>query len=311
MYNRNHLLINIAKMYYEQNLTQNEIANELNISRPTISTLLKEARNNGLVKITIEDPNNNIHQLERTIKNKYNLSSIIISPVTGSSSQIKRSIGELAATYIETNLPKINSLGIGWGTTMAEFVYAAKKTNSTQLEIIPLMGGVEISDISFHTNHLVFRLAQKYNAKAGYFYAPAIAEDIKTKQLFLESSIIKKIFKKAKNCDAAIVSLGNPLSSNTYKNWELLSNRDLPELKNKKLAGDILANFFDIDGNIIETNLSNRMIGLDLISLTQIPSVLLLASGIDKANSLKILITKYGFKEIIIDLEIANYLIQN
>ena len=36
-------MVNVARLYYEQNMTQNEIAKELGISRPLVSILLTEA----------------------------------------------------------------------------------------------------------------------------------------------------------------------------------------------------------------------------------------------------------------------------
>ena len=46
-------MVNVARLYYEQNMTQNEIAKELGISRPLVSILLTEARACGIVTITI------------------------------------------------------------------------------------------------------------------------------------------------------------------------------------------------------------------------------------------------------------------
>lgn len=46
-------MVNVARLYYEQNMTQNEIAKELGISRPLVSILLTEARTCGIVTISI------------------------------------------------------------------------------------------------------------------------------------------------------------------------------------------------------------------------------------------------------------------
>ena len=44
------LMKNIADLYYNSNLTQSEIAHRYNISRPKVSRLLADARENGIVK---------------------------------------------------------------------------------------------------------------------------------------------------------------------------------------------------------------------------------------------------------------------
>ena len=58
--NRNDLLAKIATLYYEANLTQSEIAKRLNKSRPTISSMLQEARDKGIVRINIIHKQSNV-----------------------------------------------------------------------------------------------------------------------------------------------------------------------------------------------------------------------------------------------------------
>ena len=48
------LLVEVAKLYYEEQLTQAQIGRQLQTSRSTVSRLLKEARDQGVVKITIQ-----------------------------------------------------------------------------------------------------------------------------------------------------------------------------------------------------------------------------------------------------------------
>ena len=48
-------LINVAKMYYEANMTQQDIAQRLGVSRPLVSKMLTKARECGIVSITVND----------------------------------------------------------------------------------------------------------------------------------------------------------------------------------------------------------------------------------------------------------------
>ena len=309
MYNRKEVLYQVAKLYYEDNQTQSQIARSLNISRPTISTLLKEARQEGIVKIMIDNPNQDIQYLQDRIAHRYNLETVLISGVTGSDELIKHDIGDLAVSFIEGQLPKVQRLGLGWGTTVAEYVYSASHMNLNQLQILPLMGGIGVLENRFHTNHLVYTLSKKYQAQVDYFYAPAIASSLTEKEDFMSSKVIQKILAKGAECQMAVVGLGNPLSSRTYQNWRLITQEALVDLEDSGVAGDILASFFDLDGEILDTEFSRRMIGLSLEKLKQIPEVVILASGLDKASSLKTLLNHTSFKHIVIDLEIAKALL--
>ena len=49
------LMIKACDMYYNENLSQQEIASKLNISRPTLSRLLASAKEQNLIKIQVYD----------------------------------------------------------------------------------------------------------------------------------------------------------------------------------------------------------------------------------------------------------------
>ncbi len=75
-----YLLTKIARLYYEEGYTQQEIANRLAISRPQISKLLKKARKQGIVKIEIIDKEEDFGVLEIKLSKKFSLNEVIIAP---------------------------------------------------------------------------------------------------------------------------------------------------------------------------------------------------------------------------------------
>ncbi len=50
------LMVKAAELYYELGLTQEEVAAHLAVSRPTVSRLLRQAREQDIVRITIVNP---------------------------------------------------------------------------------------------------------------------------------------------------------------------------------------------------------------------------------------------------------------
>ena len=50
------LMLKCCVMYYENEMGQSEIAKKLGISRPTVSKLLKEAKERGYLRIEIVGP---------------------------------------------------------------------------------------------------------------------------------------------------------------------------------------------------------------------------------------------------------------
>lgn len=306
---KENILVQISLLFYEEGLTQTEIAKKLNISRPTVAARLQEAKDKGIVKISIQHEEADIIKQQNKIAEEYNLKTVLIASSDNQSSEkTKSQVGALCSWFMENHITNINSLGIGWGTTIYEFVQAVNYQSKPDLSIVPLIGGVGNTDVQYHSNHLAFILAQKYNCKVNYFYAPAIAESIQMKNSFEQSEIVKDTINKGKNVDMAILGVGNPIESSTYNQLGYINKDEIQEIMINKVVGDIGADFFDENGKSVNTSVSERMIGLSLDDISKIKELVILASGKEKVNSIKALLNKDIIDHLIIDLDIANEL---
>lgn len=310
MYNREELVIKTALLFYEEELTQTEISKRLNISRPTVASLLKEAKDTGIVRISIQHPSLHAFKSQQALENKYGLESVLVAPTSGNINQTKTAIGELCASLVESKLDSIKNLGIGWGTTMFEFVHAAKYANFSHLNIFPLMGGVGVNEMKYHSNHLVFSLAQKYDCNVNYFYAPAIAESYEMKQTFESSELVQQVYQSGREVDLAVIGVGNPIQSSTYRELGFIGEEEAEEISDSGAAGDILATFFDANADPVRTSASDRMIGIPLEDIVNIKEVIIFAAGIEKLDSVKALLGKKFINHLIIDSELAAALLE-
>lgn len=308
---RDELLLKIALLYYEEEITQSKIAEMLNLSRPTVASMLKEARQKGIVKIMIQHAEHDLLQKQASIRKKYHLQNLEIATLTNSNQKdIKAIAGELCTNLIEPLLPKIKNLGLGWGTTVYQYVTQANYLNLPDMKIIPLIGGVGLSHVKYHSNHLAFMLSQKYHSEVSYFYAPAIAESLEVKETLLKTNMLKEILTAGKNVDLAILGIGNPILSSTYHQLGYIDQTDTEILAKEKAIGDIGSTFFDKNGAPVFTDLSERMIGLSLEDIRKLKRVVIIATGEEKAESIETLL-KMGFvTDLIIDETIADYLDQ-
>lgn len=308
MYDRNELLAQIAMLYYEQNITQSNIAKRLHMSRQTVSNMLQEAKEKGIVKIIIQHPDSHRYSLQHSIAEKFNLKSVLIAPTEFKDQDTKKQIGMLCSNFLENQLENISKLGIGWGTTVFEYIQQASYINTTNLEIIPLMGGIGINDVQYHSNHLAFQLADKYSATVNYFYAPAIAESIEVRDLFVSTELFKQIYNKARQVEFAVVGVGNPIESSTYRNLGYISNNEVKDIQESGAVGDILGSFFNQKGIPVNASFTSRMIGLTIDDLKNIPEVVVLASGKEKIKSIEALLKLNLANHLIIDQVIADAL---
>lgn len=307
MYERIALIVEVATLYYKKNMTQAQIAEKVNISRPTVSNLLKEGKELGIINITIQEIGNSNYEDQEYIKNQYNLETVLIA---NTKSNGKEAVAGLGARYVESRLKDINTLGIGWGTTLNSFVEAANILHHPQLTVIPMIGGVSAPDVSYHSNHLAFKLAKKFDAQSKLFYAPAVAESVQLKKNFEESTIIQESLNSAKKVDLAVLAIGNPRVSDTYKNLGYVNKKKEDEITEAKVIGDILATFFDKNGNEVSTSLSERMIGPTLTDINKMREVVIISAGAEKAEGIEVLLKKGTIDHLIIDKSISEIIVK-
>ena len=98
------LITKVARLYYDQELTQPEIAAQLDLSQATVSRLLKRAREEGIVRVTVNVPYGAYPLLEEQLQNRYELKEAVVVDSVEEGEQLLRDIGSAAAYYLETTL---------------------------------------------------------------------------------------------------------------------------------------------------------------------------------------------------------------
>lgn len=304
--NRLDMITNIATMYYEENKTQTYIANSLGLSRPTVAQMLQEARDIGIVKISVVKKTNSSKDLSETIKEKYRLKNIFVAPQDATNP--KYEIGVICADYIENKKNENLKIGIGFGSTVHEFIKNANYLNTNFDIITPLIGGVDLKNEALHSNYMCFQLANKYSCGVSFFYAPVMADTIEQKEAFIKSSLVQSSLEKAKCVDVAIFGVGNPLIDSAFQRLYYISEDDAQVLKDKNVVGDIASTFFNNKAESVNTPASNKFIGLTLSDLEKINDVVVLASGSHKKFAINALLNKKIINTLIIDYELAEAL---
>ncbi|MGG5372545.1 sugar-binding transcriptional regulator [Enterococcus sp. AZ196] len=306
MLDREDLMVKAALLYYEEEATQSEIAKKLGISRPTVASLLHEAKEKGVVKITIQHNELRLLRLQEKLIEKYQLANVKI--VAKTQKNLKAAAGKLCADLVEPLLKDIKKLGIGWGSTLYEYVQQANLLTLDQLKITPLIGGIGLSEVRIHSNHLAFMLSEKYQCDVSYFYAPAITDSLDVKETLMQTSLIKEIIEEGENVDLAILGVSDPIRSSTYKKLKYISNEEAQLLKQEKAIGDIGSTIFTADGTPLTKGFSQRLLGIELAAIKKIPRVMIVATGVEKAESIQTLLAMGFITDLVIDEEIAEHL---
>ena len=160
------LMLKCCVMYYENEMGQNEIAQKLGISRPTVSKLLKEAKERGYLRIEIVGPQEqNCYKLERELEEKFGLKEAIVVEDKHDDIFQKEELGAEVAKYLYRIIQEGDIIGVSMGTTLKMIPQYAKVKRFNKIEFIPLVGGIGEADMTTHSNQLVVELSKGMGGK--------------------------------------------------------------------------------------------------------------------------------------------------
>ncbi len=120
--------IKIAKMYYLEGLSQQEIADKVGASRSNISKVLKTCRDLKLVEIRINDTSSSGLLLQNEMKEAFGLSQVIVVPTGDSPEATMFRLGRAAADLLQSLMDGGMSVGMSWGKLLVSHG-AAIQTN--------------------------------------------------------------------------------------------------------------------------------------------------------------------------------------
>ena len=279
-------IIEVARLYYQLDYSQQEIAKKLDVSRPTVSRLLKQAKESGIVEIKIHNPVEAGALLTEQLKMKFGLKEVVVASVSEyDSALIKRQLGEVAANYLNKVVKDHDVIATSWGTTVYELATKLKTKPVSQTTVVQLNGGVSHSETKTYASEIIHLFGEAYNTQTFLLPLPAIVDHIVVKQAIEADRHIRKILDLGKQANIAIFSVGTPVLDSVLLQAEYFSMDD-QHLIQSKAVGEICSRFFDKNGEICVENLNSRTIGIELDELAKKEKSILVAGGPKKLEAI-------------------------
>ena len=266
-------MLTVARMYYEQGKTQNEIASAIGVSRPLVSVLLTEARECGIVTITVNDIRVTAELLTERLRARFGVERVVIIPDEDIDDNTNKALAARAYAEIFSSENVNARLGVGWGSMldkMASYAESLADVKKGDGRIFPLVGGINSVIRSYHTNELVRILALKSGKRPAFLYIPALLDTNADLELTKRTEPYALIEKEWRAMKQAVVSLSNFPS---YPDLGVKSfYGDL--LTERHAVGRILAYYFDVNGRIIRPQEETALqIPIDILRRAQVTAL--------------------------------------
>jgi DNA-binding transcriptional regulator LsrR (DeoR family) len=276
------LLYRIAQAYYKDELTQQQIAQRFGLSRPKVSRLLQKARDEKIVTFTLVPPGGGMAELEHALEQKYGLEEVVIVTISDAANMgvIIQELGPAAAEAVVRSISGPEVVGLTWGRSIRAMVDALPAHSWPQLTVVQMSGGLEPVGAREHSVELARRMAQKFHAKLRLLPAPGIVSSAAAAAALKADHQISETLSIAANADIAIVGLGVPTPDSVLlQDGNLITEEDLQTLQEAHAVGDIGLRYVNAEGHPLDLELNERLIGLTLEQIQDIPRVIGIAGG--------------------------------
>ena len=282
------LLAHIASLYYEQELTQNAIAEQVGLSRVKVYRLLKQAREEQVVQITINWPLKRDSGLETALKQTFELKEALVLQTTAQeSTPALQQLGQLSARYLEQVLTDGATLAVCLGRSSYEVINAIRPGFQAKIRVAQAMGSMPFALQELDSATLARELAQKLGGEVLYLSSPLMADSIEAAQVLRRQRDIERTLEAARRADVALLGIGNldPASSGFAKAG-FISPDELVELSATGAVGDVAGQIYTLSGEVHSTPYNQRVIGITLEELGAIPTTIAVAMGREKAQAI-------------------------
>jgi len=264
------IITRIAWLYYKEKLTQAEIADKIFLSRQKVQRYLEKARDLEIIQFTLKHPHVNLLGIEEKLKKIFGLKDAVVVPSSYTNMDgLRKSFAMAGANYLERRLSVTGdcTLGVGWGNTTAYLAdYFEPQNVVGKVNVVSLIGNLMVN-VSMNPFLMGQKIAEKLDAPFYNIWAPAIAQTKERADVFKSEPWIHDVLDIAEKADIYLISIGEISHSASLFQMGYLSDEDLKRLISKGAVGDILSRFFDSEGNVIEDEIHDRVIGIPLGAL--------------------------------------------
>lgn len=281
------LVEQVARLFYEQQLTKLEIAARLGISRFRVARLIDRALADGVVRIEFRGAPGQDRTLGAAVVERFGVGRCVVA-----ASDDPAAVARLAAEVVDGLLEPGESIGIAWGTTLARVVRAMPLRDDPSIDVVQLAGSSPRLGSDADPGDLTRVLAERLGATHHRMHAPAFVDAPELRAALLRLPDVAGVVSRYTDLAIAIVGIGafgddaGGASSSLIRSGAL-SPADARRLVRQGAVGDLLVHPFTAAGRFLAPDLAARALAIGIEDLRRIPTVVAVASGAAKVAAIR------------------------
>ncbi|WP_430868940.1 sugar-binding transcriptional regulator [Demequina aurantiaca] len=310
---REDLMREAAGMYYLENDTMEAVARKLGQSRSSVSRLLKEARETGIVRIQVRDVGtaSDVAQ-ELTRRFRVRTHVVRVREPMGDAERLDR-VARFAATALTDWFEDGMTLGVAWGTTVSSIITHLKEKPLAGATVVQLNGSVSPSTtgLAFGAEQMS-AIARAFHADMMPFPVPAFFDFPRTREMMWQERSVKEVLQRQAQADMALFGIGtinSPVPSHVYTSG-YLDEIDRHTLAQNNVVGDVCTVFLRGDGSWRDIAINSRASGPTPHEIARIPRRIAVVASPTKDTALFAALRARTITELIVDSGTAQALLK-
>lgn len=277
------LVVRAAWLYYEDELTQAQIATRLFVSRQTVGRLLEAARAQGIVRIELDAQYLAAMQLATKLRERFGLRDAIVVPTAHGHMSRERTNERVAAAlaaFVRRHLHPGAVVGVSWGDSVARSLSMLSEETLDGVQFVATAGELSaIDEVLTRSPHVLRRLRT--------LPAPLLVSSGPLAEAIRGETSVREVLDLARSAVVTLTGMGAATAGGSAVQSGVTTDDEVAQFAARGAVGDMLGEWYDIEGNIVETSWSQRRIGLSLDELRGLSNVVGAAGGVEKVDAIR------------------------
>ena len=313
MDSRDEQALRAAKLYYESEMSQAEVAAEIGVSRPTAAKLLQHARERGYVTVEIHDPREMGGELAERLRSRYSPFGLVevrvVEVARKRDDDLLRELGRMGAMILEEHVQDGQLVGVSWGNTMYSVAKSLHHRAHQGVEIVQLKGGLSYTQSSTNDIETINLFCRAFDAYARTLPLPVIFDNVAAKRIVEQDRHIAHLLELGRRTDVVIFTVGATTRESLPLTMGYLSEEETAQLVDRAV-GDACSRFFTRDGEVALPSVNDRTVGISLTELASRPTRILVAGGVNKAEAIDTALRMGLASHLVIDADTARTILE-
>jgi len=311
------LIYQAARMFFIDKLQQKEIAQLLEISTATVSRLIRKAQEMQVVHVSMDAPYAEMLETAEKLRMKYGLREVILARYPNESrpeiTDPKHAVALEGARYLQRKIHSRDIVGLAWGGTMSCLINYLNPCQKTDASFVTMHGSIEVCDYELDVQTLTSRAAMALGGERYCLFANGLSDRAETVEQLKKERSVKAVMDLFGYITISISGIGThyPQVSSLLSAPGYLSEEEYSALREADVCGDIMLHFFDRNGKECKTDLQDRTLSINLETYKKIPTKVLVASGVDKAETMNTALVNHFCDVMIVDQALGERLLKD